>query len=61
MDVELLKIGNKKMIIVLDERLPNPRQGCQIFLGTIYQNEKKCTTWARKIYQMAIKHKTKYL
>jgi hypothetical protein len=38
-----------------------PHQGCQIFLGTIYQNEEKYIklpqkyTTGHKIYEMALK------
>jgi hypothetical protein len=37
------------------------QQGCQMFLGTTYQNGEKCTKWPQdipnghKIYQMAMK------
>jgi hypothetical protein len=54
----LLKMQTAKNARVWRGRL----QGCRIFVGTLYQNRKKCTKWSQNfpnvptIFQMAIKY-----
>jgi hypothetical protein len=41
--------ANWRREVVGRQVLPSSEQGCQIFLGTWYQNQKKCTKWAQNV------------